>query len=183
MAKQLNVTDKPVQDMIRLLVEKRVAVTSTLAIFESGIPSRPLSDSVRSRAAMAQANWGSFLTHREFMPVYFDTEDDSAKIFKKEIAFERAFAKAGGTLMAGCDPEVFGGLLAGFGDQREIELLVEAGFTPEEAIQIGTLNGATFLKINDHTGSIAIGKDADLVLIQGDPSTKISDIRQVVTVF
>ncbi len=182
MSKQLNVSDRPVQDLIHLLVAKHIAVTSTLAIFESGIPSRPLADSVRSRAAMAQANWSAFLTHREFMPVYFDTEDDSSRIFKKEIEFERAFAKAGGLLMAGCDPEVFGGLLAGFGDQREIELLVEAGFTPEEAIQIGTLNGAKFLKIDDRTGSIAPGKDADLVLIQGDPSSKISDIRQVVTV-
>jgi imidazolonepropionase-like amidohydrolase len=183
MAKELNVTDKPVQDLIQLLVEKHIPITSTLALFESGIPSRPLADSIRSRAAMTQANWSAFLTHREFMPVYFDKEDDSSRIFKKEIEFERAFAKAGGLLMAGCDPEVFGGVLAGFGDQREIELLVEAGFTPEEAIQIGTLNGAKFLKIDDRTGSIAPGKDADLILLQGDPSSKISDIRQVVTVF
>jgi imidazolonepropionase-like amidohydrolase len=183
MAKQLKVSDKPVQDLIRFLVEHRIAVTSTLAIFESGIPSRPLTDLLRSRAAMTSANWSAFLTHREFMRVYYDPEDDSSRILKKESEFELAFAKAGGALMAGCDPEVFGGLVAGFGDQREIEMLVDAGFTPEEAIQIGTLNGAKFLKIDDHAGSIAVGKDADLILVQGDPSAKISDIRQVVTVF
>jgi hypothetical protein len=132
---------------------------------------------------MTSANWSAFLTHREFMRVYYDPEDDSSRILKKESEFELAFAKAGGALMAGCDPEVFGGLVAGFGDQREIEMLVDAGFTPEEAIQIGTLNGAKFLKIDDHAGSIAVGKDADLILVQGDPSAKISDIRQVVTVF
>jgi imidazolonepropionase-like amidohydrolase len=183
MASQLQVSDKPVQDLIHLLVEKHIPVTSTLAIFESGIPTHPLADAIRSRAAMSQANWSAFLTHREFMPIYFDPDDDSSRILKKEIEFERAFAKAGGMLMAGCDPEVFGGMVAGFGDQRGVELLVQAGFTPEEAIRIATLNGASFLKIDDHTGSIAEGKDADLILVQGDPSAKISDIRQVVTVF
>jgi imidazolonepropionase-like amidohydrolase len=183
LAKRVNISDPAVQDLIHLLVQKHIPITSTLAIFESGIPSRPLSDALRSREAMTQANWSSFLTHREFMPVYLDTDDDASRILKKELEFEHAFVKAGGTLIAGCDPEVFGGLLAGYGDQHEIELLVEAGFTPVEAIQIGTLNGARVLKIDHRTGSIEVGKDADLVLVLGDPSVKISDIRRVVTVF
>jgi len=74
-------------------------------------------------------------------------------------------------------------VLPGFGDQREIELLVEAGFTPVEAIQIYTMNGATYLGQQDHIGSIAVGKQADLVLIKGDPSKKIEDIENVETVF
>lgn len=183
MAHELNVQDQPIKDLIHLLVQKHIPITSTLAIFESGIPSRPQTDITRTRKAMSQASWSAYLTHREFMSSYFDPSNDSALIFKKEMEFEQAFGKAGGVLMAGCDPEIFGGLIAGFGDQREIELLVEAGFTPTEAIQIGTLNGARFLKIDDRTGSIAVGKDADLVLLQGDPAAKISDIRQVVTVF
>ena len=67
-----------------------------------------------------------------------------ATLFKKELQFEHEFVKAGGLLLAGCDPTGIGGVLAGFGDQREIELLVEAGFTPVEAIHIATANGAEY---------------------------------------
>jgi len=104
-------------------------------------------------------------------------------LFKKELEFELAFAKAGGLLLGGPDPTGNGGVLPGFGDQREVELLVEAGFTPVEAIQVATLNGATYLGQQDHIGSIAVGKQADLVLIKGDPSKKIEEIENVETVF
>jgi imidazolonepropionase-like amidohydrolase len=86
-------------------------------------------------------------------------------------------------LLAGPDPTGNGGVLPGFGDQREVELLVEAGFTPVEAVKIATLNGATFLGQQDHIGSIAGGKQADLVLVKGDPSKKIEDIENVETVY
>src|SRR5258708_37655919 len=99
--------------------------------------------------------------------------------FKKEMEFERAFAKAGGLLLAGEDPTGIGGVLAGFGDQREVELLVEAGFTPLEAIRIATFNGAQYLGDADRIGTIAPGKQADLVVIKGDPSQKIEDIENV----
>ena len=88
------------------------------------------------------------------------------------MAMEHAFAAAGGLLLAGPDPTGDGGTLPGFGDQREIELLVDAGFTPLEAIKIGTLNGATFEGRADHIGTIAPGKNADLVVVTGDPSNK-----------
>jgi cytosine/adenosine deaminase-related metal-dependent hydrolase len=83
--------------------------------------------------------------------------------------FEIAFVKAGGLLLAGPDPTGNGGVLPGFGDQREIELLVEAGFTPVEAIHIATENGALYLGQQDRIGTLAPGKQADLVLIKGDP--------------
>jgi hypothetical protein len=86
-------------------------------------------------------------------------------------------------LLAGVDPTGWGGVVAGFGDQREIELLVEAGLTPERAIKVGTLNGATFLSEQDAIGSIAVGKQADLVVVRGDPSVRIADIRNVELVF
>jgi imidazolonepropionase-like amidohydrolase len=76
-----------------------------------------------------------------------------------------------------------GGVLAGFGDQREIELLVEAGFTPIEGLHIATSNGAQYLGELDHIGTIAPGKQADLVVIKGDPSKNINDIENVETVF
>ena len=103
--------------------------------------------------------------------------------YKKELEFEYAFSKAGGLLLAGPDPTGIGGVIAGFSDQREVELLVEAGFTPLEAIHIATANGAQFLGEFDRIGTIAPGKQADLVVIKGDPSKKIEDIENVETVF
>jgi Amidohydrolase family len=94
-----------------------------------------------------------------------------------------AAAGAGGTLLAGSDPTGDGGTLAGYGDQREIELLVKAGFTPEQAIHISTANGAEFLGQGSRIGTIAVGKQADLVVLRGDPSRQISDIRSVELVF
>jgi len=96
---------------------------------------------------------------------------------------ERAFVAAGGTLLAGPDPTGDGHVLPGFGDQREVELLVQAGFTPIEAIRIATLNGAEFLDRADRIGSVAQGKDADLILVKGDPSPRIADLENVEEVF
>ena len=67
-----------------------------------------------------------------------------AKAFKMTMALERRFALAGGLLLVGPDPTGNGGVIPGFGDHRAIELLVEAGFSPVEAIRVGTLNGATY---------------------------------------
>ena len=91
------------------------------------------------------------------------------ELFRKAQAFERAFVKAGGLLGAGVDPTGMGGALPGYGDQRNYELLIEAGFTPVEAIQIMTLNGAKVLGVDNRLGSIAAGKIADLVVIRGNP--------------
>ena len=62
-------------------------------------------------------------------------------------------------------------------------LLVEAGFTPLEAIQVATENGAKYLSREDRIGTLAPGKQADIVLIKGDPSKNIADIENVETVF
>jgi imidazolonepropionase-like amidohydrolase len=103
---------------------------------------------------------------------------------RTEMRFERAFVKAGGLLTAGSDPGAGNpGVLPGFGLQREIELLVEAGFTPIEAIHIATANGAQFLGESTRIGTIEPGKQADLVVIRGDPTSRISDIEKVEMVF
>ena len=81
--------------------------------------------------------------------------------------------------MTGVDPTGWGGVVAGFGDQRGVELLVQAGFTPEEAIRIATLNGATFLGEDSRIGTLATGKQADIVIVRGNPATNIRDIRNV----
>ena len=102
---------------------------------------------------------------------------------KKEMQFEREFSKAGGLLLAGLDPTGIGGVIAGFGDQREVELLVEAGFTPLEAIHIATYNGAQYLGDAERVGTLAPGKQADLIVVKGDPSQKIEDIENIEIVF
>ena len=86
-------------------------------------------------------------------------------------------------LIAGTDPTGGGGVIPGYSNQREIELLVEAGFTPLEAISIGTLNGAKYLGRDARIGTIAAGKQADLVVVNGDPSKTVADVRNVETVF
>ena len=108
---------------------------------------------------------------------------DGAALLKRDMDLERAFAAAGGLLLAGPDPTGDGGVVPGFGDQREIELLVEAGFSPVEAIKVATLNGAIYLGRDKQIGSIAVGKNADLVVMKGDPSKQVSDVENVEIVF
>jgi imidazolonepropionase-like amidohydrolase len=175
---KLDVNGSQVQALIHDLVSHRVAVTSTLPVFEALVPGRPKLQQ-RVLDAMSSESAQSYLTARARVAM----DSPITALFKKEMEFEVAFAKAGGLLLAGPDPTGNGGTLPGFGDQREIELLVEAGFTPVEAIQIGTGNGAIYLGKQDRIGTLAAGKDADFVLIKGDPSKKIEDIENVETVF
>jgi imidazolonepropionase-like amidohydrolase len=86
-------------------------------------------------------------------------------------------------LLAGTDPTGGGGVIPGYSDQRELELLVESGLTPLEAIKVCTLNGATYLGRANLVGSVAVGKQADLVVIDGDPSARIDDVARVSVVF
>jgi imidazolonepropionase-like amidohydrolase len=183
MAKSLDVDGPQVQAMIRMLVEHHVAVTSTLAIFESFTPNRPpMEQEMAPKSAMATEAWSDFATTRAEIAERGDSSNWPA-LLKKEMQFERSFVKAGGLLLAGCDPTGYGGILPGFGDQRGMELLVEAGFTPVEAIHIATQNGAIYLGQQDHVGSVAEGRAADLVVLDGNPSVKIEDVEKVETVF
>ena len=186
---KLDVQSGPAHDMILDLVQHHVAVTSTLPVFEMSVPGRPtiqqrVLDSLTSDARSAVLNnkmrAGDASVIRER---YHAASSPWPAAFKKEMEFEHAFAQSGGVLLAGLDPTGMGGVIAGFGDQREVELLVEAGFTPVEAIHIATANGAQFLGELERIGTIAPGKQADLVVIKGDPSRQIEDIEKVETVF
>ena len=181
MADKLDVSSAPVQEMIRDLVARKVAVTSTLPVFETFVPNRaPLVRRVLD--AMTPDARIAYLTRRSSIS---DSVANSnwAALFKKEMQFEYAFAKAGGLLLAGLDPTGYGGVIAGFGDQREVELLVEAGFTPVEAIRIATANGAQFLGELERIGTLEAGKAADIVVIRGNPAANIADIEKVEIVF
>jgi len=174
----LDITGSQVRDLIGDLVGHHVAVTSTLPVYEAGAPGRPKLQQ-RVLDGMSAESAQSYLTARARIPL----DSPRTALLRKEMDFEVAFVKAGGLLLAGPDPTGNGGVLPGFGDQREIELLVEAGFTPAQAIQIATENGATYLGQHDHIGTLAPGKQADLVLIKGDPSKNIEEIENVETVF
>jgi len=186
----LDVHAGPLHDLISYLVEHHVAVTSTLPVFEMGsFPGRPTIEQ-RTLDALSPDAQNALLRNRlqssdlgRLQAEYGTQTSPWEAAFRKEMEFEYAFSKAGGLLLAGEDPTGMGGVLAGFGDQREVELLVEAGFTPLEAIHIATANGAQFLGESDRIGTIAPGKQADLALIKGDPSRKIEDIENVEIVF
>jgi imidazolonepropionase-like amidohydrolase len=181
-AKNVDIEGAPVQTMIRDLVSHHVAVTSTLAVFEISVPNRPaLRKMMRAKDALSPQGWATYLQVRS--SIAQENNPLSAVSLKKEMQFERDFVKAGGLLMAGCDPTSFGGVLPGFADQRNLELLVEAGFTPVEAIHIATQNGAIYLGENDSIGSIAAGKSADLVVLAGNPAQNIDDVEKVQMVF
>jgi imidazolonepropionase-like amidohydrolase len=185
---KLDVQSGPVHDMILDLVKHHVALTSTLPIFEMWVPGRPsiqqrvldvLSPDARTlflSTKLQQSDGASIQTwyHSDYSP--------QRAAFKKEMEFEYAFVRAGGILLAGEDPS-WPGVVAGFGDQRELELLVEAGFSPLEAIRIATWNGAQYLGERQRIGSLAVGKQADLIVIAGDPSRKIEAIENVEIVF
>lgn len=182
LAGHVAIDSAPVQDMIRDLVAHHVAVTSTLAVFETFVPNRPaLATLARTERLLTPEAWSSFLRSRSDIAESGDTLEAAA--LQKEMQFELAFVKAGGLLLAGCDPTGYGGVLPGYGDQRGLELLVEAGFTPLQAIHIATQNGAVFLGEDATIGSIAAGKAADLVVLSGNPATDIRAVENVETVY
>jgi imidazolonepropionase-like amidohydrolase len=179
-AAKLEISSEPIQTTIKTLVQKHVALTSTLPVFEQFVPSRPnvpqkVLDTLSEDARKAYQANRARVTQSKDSPWPL--------MFQKEMQFEREFVKAGGTLLAGLDPTGIGGTVAGFGDLRELELLVEAGFTPLEAVKFYTLNGAQFLGEADRIGSLAPGKQADIMLVKGDPSSNISDVENVELVF
>ena len=168
----------PFQALLKKLIDRGVALTSTLTVFETLTRARPTPPGLDVLAPQLRD---------AFMRAYDRAQQNQQSVystlFAKGMALERAFAKAGGVLLAGTDPTGSGGVVPGFADQRQLELLVEEGFSPVEAISIATLNGARYLGRDARNGSIAAGKQADLVVVLGDPTKTIADVRRVETVF
>jgi imidazolonepropionase-like amidohydrolase len=167
-----------VRDLIRLLVERRVALTSTLVVFEDFTPGRPRigEAALAMLNADARANWERVHRIIDARPAAA-----GAAALAKMLRLERMFVEAGGLLLAGTDPTGAGGALPGFASQRQIQLLVEAGLPFERAVQVGTLNGARFLRREREVGSIEVGKRADLILLDGGPTPAALD--HIFTVF
>jgi len=158
-----------------------VALTSTLPVFETVLPGHPVLRPKALATLTPQALQAYLYTRdRRNNAPSTPTLERNVSNYHNAAKLEHKFVKAGGVLMAGLDPTGSGATLPGFGDQHEVELLVlDAGFTPLEAIRIATLNGATYLGEQDRIGSIAAGKDADLMLVKGDPSAQITDLENV----
>lgn len=177
---ELEPTSPPIAQLIAHLTERHVAVTSTLAVYEQFVADRPdapqgVLDLLSEHARQA------YRSKREKQRA--DENSLWPGLFRREMQFERAFFEAGGLLMAGADPTGVGGTLAGLGDQREIELLVESGISPVDAIRIATLNGAKFLGAEGTIGSLERGKQADIVILAGNPIDDIRTIERVEMVF
>lgn len=177
----MKATDPAVQRTFKAMIDKKVPMTSTLAVYELFVPNRPTRDP-RALEAMAPEVRDDYLRARQ----QIDSAGQSRftlEVFRNGMAYERAFVAAGGLLAAGVDPTGNGGALPGYGDQRNYELLSEAGFTPEQVVQIMTLNGARILGVDKDLGSVEEGKIADLVVVRGDLVANPAVIQQVVTVF
>lgn len=168
----------PFKALVKTLIDRNVALTSTLTVFETFTPGRPKPPGLEVLTPQLR---------EQFEQTYARTSQNKDSIyttlFPKGMALERAFARAGGRLIAGTDPTGGGGVIPGFANQRQVELLVDAGFTPIEAISIATLNGAKYLQRDKTIGTLVVGKQADLVVINGNPGATIADIRKVETVF
>ena len=174
----LDITSPEVKSLIAELVKKKVALTSTLTVFETFTPGRPVPPGLDMLEPQLKEQF-----EQRHAATQRQTNSIFATLLPKAMALELAFVRAGGLLIAGTDPTGGGGVIPGFSNQRQVELLVDAGFSPLEAIRICTLNGATYLGRAAIAGTVAVGKQADLVVVNGDPSTKISDIRNVELVF
>ena len=174
----LDENGEPFKALVKTLVDKHVALTSTLTVFETFTPGRPMPPGLDVLLPQLKD---------QFIQAYTRAQQNQQsvyiKLFPKALSLERAFVKAGGLLIAGTDPTGAGGVIPGYSNQRQLELLVEAGFTPLEAISIGTLNGAKYLGRDARIGTLAAGKQADLLVIDGNPAATIADVRKVELVF
>lgn len=174
----LPVNSPKMKSLIDFLVSKKVALTSTLPVFEP-VTGREVIQGGGENAVLPQV--------KEWVITQYKRREHkdsaAADLFRRELAWEKQFYDAGGLLVAGIDPTGAGRTIAGYANYRQIELLVEGGFTIPQAIKICTLNGAIYLKREKEIGTLAPGKHADLVLIDGDLSQDIRNIRKTDIVF
>lgn len=178
----LDIHSDSVKRFIQYMVNKKVGITSSLAVFEGSTTTQPKPDAEAINAMSTDTR--EFYLQR-FVTVKSATgPTDWDRAFSNAAKMEKMFYDMGGLLTVGTDPTGSGGTLAGYGNWRAIELLVEAGgFTPLQAIKIATLNGAIALGAEKLIGTIIPGKEADLLIIDGDPSKNIKDLRKILFVF
>jgi imidazolonepropionase-like amidohydrolase len=179
----LSINDPRVRRLFRTMIVHHVALSSTLAVFEGSNPppmrveQRNFTVEDAESAADVMRVRGIILARPAARRALWH------RVWEKELQLEAAFYREGGLLTQGPDPTGYGASLAGFGDQRDMELLVQAGLTPVQAIHVATENGAILLGRQSHVGTIEPGMNADLVLIDGNPAANIDDVERVRVVF
>ncbi len=170
-----------VRETIRYMIDHNVPLTSTMSVLEPIVKSTPPPEDLRVYEAMTPEVKESYLALRKQIDAgAFGFTEVAFKNFQE---FEKRFVDAGGLLASGVDPTGSGGTLPGFGDQRNYELFIVAGFDPATAVQIMTLNGAKILGVDAELGSVEVGKRADLAVIDGDLDADPSRINHVTIVF
>ncbi len=174
----LDENSNAMKDLMAYLIKKNVTLTSTLTVFEP-FTGRELFPGAADSAVAMQVR----IEVEKDYNAMVDSDSAYAALFKKEMFWEKQFVAMGGRLMAGIDPTGYGRVIPGYANRHTLELLVEAGFTFSQAVNICTLNGAKFLEKDKTIGSIVVGKQADLVLIDGDPEKDIKAVRNTETVF
>ena len=176
--KNLELNSEAMKGLMLYLIEKKVTITSTLPVFEP-CTGREMIPGGGENAIAPQIKEA---VEKGYKAAVGKDSSDMA-LFKKEMAWEKKFVELGGRLMAGVDPTGSGRTIPGYADRHVLELLVEAGFTFPQAVKICTLNAAEYLGRENEIGSIATGKKADLVLMNGDPEKEIKDVRNTEIVF
>jgi imidazolonepropionase-like amidohydrolase len=174
----LDENSKKMEELMRLLIDRKVALTSTLTVFEP-CTGREAIPGGGADAMAPQTREAVEQGYRESA----GRDTNAVKVFKKEMAWEKKFVRMGGMLMAGTDPTDDGRIIPGYSDRHALELLVEAGFSFPEAVKICSLNAAVYEGISKEKGTVAVGKRADLVLIDGDPEKDIKTVRNTEIVF
>ena len=177
----LDIHGPQAKSLIDYMISHHVALTSTLAVLETFGPGRPKTparalDMLNPELRKAyEAGYANAQTSEKLKPY--------AAEFTNLLAMEKMFVDAGGVMMVGTDPTGYGGVIPGFSGKREIELLVEAGFTFPQALKMATLNGAQFLGRDKDIGSLAVGKRADILLVDGDPMKDAAAVENIHFVF
>lgn len=169
---------KKINDLIELLIKNKTTITATPVVFEpytghevvpgGGLDAlaSPFKEQVQKRYDRSQQK-----------------DAQSIALFNKNLQWLKRFHEKGGLLVAGTDPTGAGRTVAGYANQRTIEIFVEAGFSVSEAIKISTYNGAVFLKKEKQIGTLEKGKKADIILINGNLEQDIKNIRKMEIIF
>jgi enamidase len=166
---------------MQFLIDRHVAITSTLVVLETFVAGHPKASQGALDAMIPEVR-------QQYEAAYAAVQKKAdpvwAVAYPKLAKLETTFVAMGGTLLDGTDPTGYGGVVPGYAGKREIELLVhDGGFSVEQAIRISTLNGARFLGRDKDIGTLEVGKRADVVLIDGDPSKDVAAIEKMPLVF
>ena len=173
----MDFSSKPFKDFIAGLVKKQISIDPTMSAFafiqqkdgDVNEPYRAFAANMPPDVARGFAVGGMKIDGDAALKRY-------QKSYAKMVEFVGIMYKAGVPIVAGTDD------IPGFTLHSELALLVKAGLTPAQALQVATRNGARYTRTTNERGSIAAGKLADLVLVDGDPTRDIADIRKVAAV-